>query len=249
MSRKKRNLPFVSKMFSQLASQAGVEVHLEPQYGHVGQIICPNGKIHYFRRTHLDLNPIGAAELASDKYFAAYFMKRLHYSVIDSRRFYSDERCERISSKLNIEAACRYAARRLPVLIKPNSRSQGAGVSVAETLEEFRQAAQMILEKDPVMLVQKVVRGQDYRVVVLDDEVISAYERIPLNVIGNGRSTIQQLLRSKQRKFQADGRETKINLEDGRIHAKLGRSGLTLNLLGCHSPKLASFPCLCPDPV
>ncbi len=23
----------------------------------------------------------------------------------------------------------------------------------------------------------------------------------------------------------------------------------SVNLLGCHSPKLASFPCLCPDPV
>jgi D-alanine-D-alanine ligase-like ATP-grasp enzyme len=44
--------------------------------------------------------------------------------------------------------------------------------------------------------------GQDYRVVVFQDEVISAYTRIPLCVTGNGTSTLLELLHQKQKIFQ-----------------------------------------------
>ena len=77
-------------------------------------------------------------------------------------------------------------------------------------------------------LVQKQVHGRDYRIVVLDKEIISAYERIPLNVVGDGRSTIQQLLARKARAFVASSRDTRINLKDPRMKNKLRQQGLTL---------------------
>ncbi|MBI4093229.1 MAG: hypothetical protein HY420_04870 [Candidatus Kerfeldbacteria bacterium] len=72
------------------------------------------------------------------------------------------------------------------------------------------------------------MRGRDYRLVVLDDEVISAYERIPLNIVGDDKTSIQRLLQMKQRLFIAAKRGTRIKVDDPRIAEKLKRQGLAL---------------------
>ena len=75
---------------------------------------------------------------------------------------------------------------------------------------------------------QKYVKGTDYRVVVLDKKVISAYERIPLSVAGDGRSTILTLLKKKQWNFNKVNRDTRIKLDDPRIIVKLREQGFNL---------------------
>jgi len=79
--------------------------------------------------------------------------------------------------------------------------------------------------RDRIALVQTPLSGKDYRIVVLDGEVISAYERIPLNIIGDGRLTVRQLLVKKQKGFIASGRDTIIRSEDARIAQNLKRQG------------------------
>jgi D-alanine-D-alanine ligase-like ATP-grasp enzyme len=112
--------------------------------------------------------------------------------------------------------------------VKPNSGSQGAGVALVYTKREFYRAMRAVFKRDRVALVQQQVEGRDYRLVVLDDKVISAYERIPLNVVGNGTLTIKQLLQEKQRRFTASSRDTRIKLDDPRIAEKLKHQRLSL---------------------
>lgn len=115
-----------------------------------------------------------------------------------------------------------------PVIVKPNSGSQGRGVTLVHNKREFYRAMRTVFEIDRVALVQQPVHGKDYRIVVLDERVISAYERIPLNVIGNGRSTISNLLKKKQQEFVASSRDTNIKKNDPRITEKLKHQGLNL---------------------
>ncbi len=79
------------------------------------------------------------------------------------------------------------------------------------------------------MIIERLHQGQDYRVVVFNDDIISAYTRIPLQVVGNGILTIRQLLTLKQEKFIQDGRDTIIDFEDPRITRKLEKQGLTFD--------------------
>ncbi|MDZ4226960.1 MAG: cyanophycin synthetase, partial [Patescibacteria group bacterium] len=123
----------------------------------------------------------------------------------------------------------RYARRRYPVVVKPNSGSQGGDVHVVHSERELLPAAKQIFKRDRIMLVQPQLKGRDYRLVVLDDEVISAYERIPLNIVGDGRSTILQLLKKKQRAFDAKRRDTRIKLDDPRIARKLKRQRMRMD--------------------
>ena len=128
----------------------------------------------------------------------------------------------------NIDAACMYAEQHgFQMIIKPNSGSQGNNVALVHSKAECRKRLRTIFTSDKIALVQEYVQGKDYRLVVLDKNVVSAYERIPLNVVGNGISTIFELLEKKQHEFLKKKRDTQIKLTDPRISAKLKRQKLT----------------------
>ena len=229
MKRLKHESLVLAKLLKKLSSRIGASVLLEPEWNIAGQITFKNGKKSYFKYNTLDLNPVGSADIAKDKDYANFFMGKMGYTIIEGKAFYSDEWCGKIGSKRNIGAAYRYAKKLgLPVITKPNSGSHGDDVFLAGTKQEFLTALRQIFKHDRVALVQRVVRGKDYRVVVLDANVISAYERLPLNVLGNGRSTILSLLKKKQRSFIASNRDTYIKLNDPRIRSKLKSQKLTL---------------------
>lgn len=216
--------PFVSTILVRVAKKAGVRIHVEPRYRFVGQIAFAGGRYGYFRNTNFDLNPLGAAEIARDKDYAAYFLRRFGYPVIKGEAFFSRRWCQSIGSRRTVQSAYRYARRLgFPVLLKPNKKSQGTGVCVVTTQSEFFRVAREIFKQDNVLLVQRYVRGKDYRLVVLDKRVISAYERIPLSVTGDGHSSIRQLLTRKQRQFERQGRDTVLDPDGWRITMHLRR--------------------------
>ena len=226
---KKKELvgPLLGQILCKIAPKIGATIFIEPKWRVVGQITFKNGRRRYFRGSTLDLNPVGASDIAKDKDYAAFFMKRMGYPTVPGKTFFSANHCRAIRSRRNIDAAYRYATRiGFPVVVKPNSGSQGVGVAKVYTKREFYQAIRFVFSRDRVALVQPPLSGRDYRLVVLDRKIISAYERIPLNVVGDGWSTIRQLLAKKQKGFAATGRDTIIRAEDDRIAHNLKRQGL-----------------------
>ena len=228
--RPKKEALLLPKLLKRIAPKIGAKVVIEPQWGIVGQITFRSGRKSYFRYNTLDLNPVGASEVAKDKDFATFFVRNMGYPTVPGKAFYSDRWSEAIGSKNDTKAALRYARQRcFPLVVKPNSGSQGKNVSVVRSAGQLKRALADIFLDDRVALVQRVVKGRDYRIVVLDNTVISAYERIPLNVMGSGRSTIAQLLTKKQGDFVASNRDTRIKLNDPRISAKLEHQKLTIH--------------------
>jgi D-alanine-D-alanine ligase-like ATP-grasp enzyme len=229
MKKKKTDGPLLGKIFRKIASKIGAKVVMEPEWNIVGQIVFKNGRKRYFRYSTLDLNPVGASDVAKDKGYAEFFMKQMGYPIVPGKTFFSNDWSRAIGSRKNIDAAYRYAKQiGFPVIVKPNSGSQGVAVAKAHTKHGFYRAMRAIFKHDRVALVQTPVVGKDYRIVVLDDQVISAYQRIPLNVEGDGASTIRRLLTQKQKQFVATGRDTIIRAEDKRIAENLERQGLTM---------------------
>lgn len=221
--------PLVGKILRKVAPRIGAKVIMEGEWNVAGQIVYKSGKKRYFRYSSLDLNTLGASDISKDKDYANFFMKRMGYPTIPGRTFFSREWAATIESPRDIDAAYQYAKEiGFPVIVKPNSGSQGRGVTLVHTRREFYSAMRRVFRLDRVALVQAAVRGLDYRVVVLDDKVISAYRRIPLSVMGDGRSTIRALLAKKQRQFSLSNRDTRIRPDDPRMKAKLARTGLTL---------------------
>jgi D-alanine-D-alanine ligase-like ATP-grasp enzyme len=218
-------------LFKKIAPTMGAEVFLEPDWNIAGCIVFKSGQRSYFRYNTIDLNPVGAADISKDKDYANYFMKTLGYPTVPgSKTFYSDAWARAIGAKRRtIDDAYEYAQKiGLPVVVKPNSGSQGAGVSFVHTKKDFYSSMRAIFKRDRVALVQKPVYGKDFRLVILDDELISAYQRVPLNVVGDGRSTIKKLFDAKLRSYERDNRDYSIKLNDVRIQAKLKRLKLSI---------------------
>lgn len=226
MQRKRRTL--VTATLERVATQMGVTIHIEPEWGYVGQITLPDGRKRYFRNTNLDINSLGASEIARDKDFAQHFLGRMGYPTIPGKAFFSRRWNKVLKTDNGPDRAYEYAQSiGFPVVVKPNSKSQGADVARVSTHQEFFAAVRRIEQHDRVFLVQELVTGNDYRIVVLDDEVISAYQRLPLSVTGNGTSTVRELLEEKQRYFNRVGRDTQIESDDPRITIELKRRRLT----------------------
>lgn len=227
---KKKNVtPLLGKVLKKIAPRIGAKVLLEPDWNIVGQITFKSGLKRYFRYSSLDLNPLGSSEIAKDKDYSNFFMKKMGYPIIpESKTFFSNPWSKAIGSKRNIDAGWKYAQKiGLPVIVKPNSGSQGCGVSLVHNKKEFYRAMRVAFKNDRIALVQRPVKGKDYRIVILDKKLISAYERIPLSVIGDGKSTILSLLKKKQKKFIASSRDTQIKVNDPRMVEKLHHQGLT----------------------
>lgn len=240
MKKQAHSDPLVGRIFRKIAPRIGAKVVMERGWNIAGQIIYASGRKRYFRYSSLDLNTLGASEISKDKDFASFFMKRMGYPTITEQTFFAPSWARAINSPRGIDAAYRYAQRLgFPVFVKPNSGSQGREVALVHTRRDFYSAMRRIFRVDRVALVQVPVRGKDYRIVVLDDKVISAYERIPLNVVGDGKSSIRKLLEKKQRGFSQSSRDTRLRMDDPRIKAKLARVHLTLDSVPVRAQRIS----------
>src|ERR1700733_5551074 len=158
--KKKIHTPLLGTLFQKIAPRIGASVLMEPEWGVVGQITFKNGRKRYFRYTSIDLNPMGASEIAKDKDYANFFMKRMGYPIVPgSKTFFSDDWGKAIRSpERNIDAAYRHAEKiGLPVVVKPNSGSQGVGVALVHTKAEFYANMRRIFKRDRVALVQSKI--------------------------------------------------------------------------------------------
>lgn len=133
----------LGKLLRKIAPRIGATVFLEPEWDIAGQITFKSGKHSYFRYNTLDLNPVGASDVAKDKDYANLFMRRLGYPVVPgSKTFFSKEWSEAIGiSHRAIDDAYAYAKHLgFPVVVKPNSGSQGSGVAIVHNRREFYRA-------------------------------------------------------------------------------------------------------------
>lgn len=225
----KRKPPFLTGLIAKIARKMGAKVILEPEFGYVGQIIFQNGNRTFFRNRVLSINTASAIEVARDKNYASFFLRQFGYNVPTEQTFFSPRWSKQIRNDRTLEPAIAFAKKLgYPVVIKPNTFSQGELVTVARTERELKTGLKEIFKRADIALVQELIPGRDYRVVILDGRVISAYERTPLEVVGDGKSTVQRLIDQLQQSFERDLRDTRIDTDDFRIPLVLKHQKLDL---------------------
>ena len=82
-----------------------------------------------------------------------------------------------------------------PVVIKPLDGNHGKGATVGITdLEHAVTAFEKAKEYSRWVIVEKMLEGSDFRALVVNNRLIAVAERIPAHVVGDGKSTIQELI-------------------------------------------------------
>lgn len=83
----------------------------------------------------------------------------------------------------------------LPVVVKPQYGNHGRGVTTnLLTQAEVTAAYDNAREEESTIVVEKYIEGDDYRLLVVGDRLVAAARRVPAQVIGDGQSTVRQLV-------------------------------------------------------
>ncbi|GAB1408602.1 cyanophycin synthetase [Thermomonas brevis] len=96
----------------------------------------------------------------------------------------------------NADAAWR-AARRLdgPVVVKPYNGNHGRGITIGISGEaEVRAAFEAAREHSRSVIVETYLAGDDHRLLVVNGELVAATRRTPGHVVGDGASTVAELV-------------------------------------------------------
>ncbi len=214
-----KNTPLILK---ELESRAGCRIELEPLYKMAGRIFFPDGGFFYFKNTSIDINAHGASEIAKDKGYTRFFMDKMGYKIARGGSFFSDHWCQVNGTKNDSKEAIRFAySIGYPIVIKPNSGSKGRDVFKIYSEKQLLEFLPKMFERHNVIILEEYVLGSDYRLVVLRDRVMIAYQRSPLMIIGTGKDDIEALIEIKQQKLFNAGRILKINPSDPRITERL----------------------------
>ena len=86
------------------------------------------------------------------------------------------------------------------IVVKPKSTNYGLGISIFKqpaTQEQFYKALEIAFREDKEVLVERFVSGTEYRFFVLDGKTRAVLRRDAAHVIGDGVSTISQLVAQK----------------------------------------------------
>jgi cyanophycin synthetase len=87
-----------------------------------------------------------------------------------------------------------------PIVIKPLDGNHGRGITINincwEHAEEAYDAARDVSRG---VIVERFYQGRDHRVLVVDGKVVAVAERVPAHVVGNGSSTITELVEETNR--------------------------------------------------
>lgn len=251
MSDAQRTKPYLLTIIEDNCREIGATLYAEPEYGYAGYIQFQSGNRRFFRGTSLDINHQGASAIAKDKDYCAHFLRHEGFSVPESVLVFSPRyRAEMamknidVAKKLtSIDKAIEFVEEfGFPVFVKPNEGSEGRGVGKIYSIDQLFDTLYALFQEYPRVLVQRPVLGNDYRVVVLDGEVLSAYERRPFRVHGDGRRPIRELIQHRIRDLQSQGRGKKVSIDDIRIVRHLQSQQLTLDSVPGHRETVDLLP-------
>ena len=236
----KREPPFLWRL-REACALVGAELEVIPNADHAGRITLPSGRVRYFQRLRWDLNTLGAAAIALDKDATTHLLRRFGYTVPTGRSFSYEGR---LRVARDIGGAYAYAQRLgLPVLVKPNDGSADQHVFVVYTRAQFYAAAREIFAASTKLLVQRIARGSDCSIVVLDGEILMATEKTRPYAVGDGRSTIRRLISSDRRRRRDAGHPTELRAADPRVGRHLAHGHRTLGTVPALGQRVELLPC------
>jgi glutamate--cysteine ligase len=88
------------------------------------------------------------------------------------------------------------------VVVKPKSTNFGEGITILKKNNDksvFERAVDIAFEADDSILIEEFIAGKEFRIFVMNDEVVGILHRVPANVTGNGKQTIRELVVEKNK--------------------------------------------------
>jgi cyanophycin synthetase len=125
-----------------------------------------------------------AVDLASDKEKTNLLLRDAGLPVPRQRKAYGVREAVRAAEQIGY-----------PVVVKPLNSNHGQGISIKLTTPEQVEAAfERAREYSEAVLVEGYIAGADYRMLVVNGQLVAAARRVPAHVVGDGVHSIDELV-------------------------------------------------------
>lgn len=143
---------------------------------------------HYFKYIMPDTMSTVGQKITAYKHISLKLLQENSIPIPQSKSFTKNEQ----------EKAWEYAKNFNTSVVKPYTGSGGKGVFIdIKNKEQFFKAVKK--QGKERFVVEKYIKGKDYRVLVIDDYFVAASIRIPAYIVGNGKETLQELIDKKNK--------------------------------------------------
>ncbi|MBM4309349.1 MAG: hypothetical protein FJ119_00150 [Deltaproteobacteria bacterium] len=140
--------------------------------------------------------------VTQNKYLAGRFLRARGFPVPE-QELYTD-----------FARALRFLEQHASIVVKPCTQWGARGVSTAiSTPAELKAALRRARRFEPDILLERMVAGEDFRLVYIDYRFVCALQRRPACVTGNGRDTVRGLIAAQNRRCAMIDRVHRIPLD------------------------------------
>ncbi len=148
-------------------------------------------KIEYIKQaTKTSLDNYASIMVMENKYVTNKILRESGFSVPDSVK---------IDRKYTFDIL-KEVLKNSKIVVKPLSTNFGIGISILDegyTHEQVKQSIDIALKEDDSVLVEEFAVGKEYRFLIIDNEIVGILNRVAAHVIGDGKSTIEELVALK----------------------------------------------------
>ena len=137
-----------------------------------------------FRATMTDKTSSIAVDIAGNKDETKRILQEQAIPVAKGMTISSDEDLEIALTQIGF-----------PLVFKPLNGNHGKGATInVKTREEAIEAFAYAQKYSHRVILERFITGHDFRILVIDNRMVAAAQRVPANVVGDGSNSIQKLI-------------------------------------------------------
>lgn len=155
---------FILLLLKEIAPSLNVEVHNFKDSVYGGYLSLPNGKIHYFKSSRWDVNPLGGSRVVTDKTLTLRILEENKFNIPNGV----------LLEEFNIDILRKF---KFPIVIKPNSEHKARGLSYVSKIEDAEKAFMLAKSFEKIVRVEEVVEGKHMSLGIFNGKVYFAYEK------------------------------------------------------------------------
>jgi D-alanine-D-alanine ligase-like ATP-grasp enzyme len=189
--------------------------------GLVFSVSSKKGSIHFGagRCSWYPQNNATASTLASDKYFTNRILEGAGAPTLGGEYYFLHDRhrAHRPAGHEREDALGHFRKLGGTAFVKPLTGSRGDFAQAIDSEASLVRYLGEVSQYYDAILVQPVIAGTEYRVFVLDDEVLYTARKYPPSVLGDGALTIRELLAAHNEGLRSRGLSPVSVADDGSL--------------------------------
>ncbi len=209
-----------TKLVMKEAKKRGYDVSVESESQNILKITNDLKSQYVIQATKTNLDGYASVLLMNDKYMTKKILDEHNVSVPQGLKLSIDS-----DSPPKFDH---------PVVVKPLDTNFGLGISICSgsNREELDDAITNAFGYSDEIIIERYISGQEYRLLVIDDQVVSVVTRKNANVIGDDNHSIAELIEQKNKSsLRGVGYKTpleKIIIDDD-LERVISNQGYSLN--------------------